>query len=254
MRALTRLLLVSAAVTVGVTARPRVAGAQWAVADAGNLVQNTVTAAKTAQMVLQVAQQIQIMQQQLQYQLQTLKSIDPTSFNGIMQLFNQGQFTFQMLQGDISSMGYSLGAVNHNFSTLFPKNPSQWRQVRYADFDGYYSNWNTEITSSSLAAARAQSGLDAVDKNNRAIVQILSQSNNSSSGEVRQLQLINQQLALIHGEIASVVQNLATMGRVVSNWAAASAGEKLLTREAAQRRLDNYTSRGAPSRRLQHLP
>ena len=126
--------------------------------------------------------------------------------------------------------------------------------MRYADFDGYYSNWNTEITSSSLAAARAQSGLAAVDKNNRAIVQILSQSNSSSSGEVRQLQLVNQQLALIHGEIASVVQNLATMGRVVSNWAATSAGEKLLSREAAQRRLDNYTSRGAPSRRLQHLP
>ena len=76
----------------------------------------------------------------------------------------------------------------------------------------------------------------------------------AANGEVRQLQLINQQLALIHARLGDLVQNIATMGRITATMAASAAGEKLLLREAKLRRRDGYTSRGKPSHVLTQLP
>ena len=50
------------------------------------------------------------------------------------------------------------------------------------------------------------------------------------------------------------MQNLTTMGRVLSNWAASSVGEKMLGRESKQRRIEGYTNRGKPARVLNTLP
>ena len=137
--------------------------------------------------------------------------------------------------------------MNGNFNRLFPKNQNQWKNVRSSDFSTYYDNWNNEITTSSLAAIRAQTAVSTLDANNAAIQKILLAANSASTGEIRQLQLANQQLALIHTELASLVQNLSTVGRVITEWTAASTGEQMMERERASRRLQNYTSRGAPS-------
>lgn len=246
------LLATIALVAVALTG-PR-AHAQMPVTDHSNLIQNIRTALQTYQLVQNTAQQIQIMQSQLQYQLQTLRSINPASFGGVLALLNQGTLTYAMLQGDLSTIGYTVNSVNRNFNRLFPKSQSQWQSVRYSDFNGYYDNWNNEITTSSQAAVRAQSSISSIDANNRAIQNILTAANSSSTGQVRQLQLVNQQLALIHTELASLVQNLATVGRVITDWTAASTAEQMMSRERGRRRLDNYTYRGAPSRVLNHLP
>lgn len=230
------------------------AHAQAPVVDHSNLVQNIRTALQTAQLVQNTGQQIQMMQAQLQYQLQNLKSISPTSFGNMLALLNQGTLTYAMLQGDLSTMGYTVRTVNNNFNRLFPKSQTQWKSVRYNDFNGYYDNWNNEITTSSQAAFRAQSAVSTLDANNRAIQNILIAANNSSTGEIRQLQLVNQQLAVIHTELASLVQNLTTVGRVITEWTAASTGEQMMERERGRRRLDNYTSRGAPAQVLNRFP
>lgn len=230
------------------------AHAQWAVVDAANLLQNTLTAAKAVQTVANTYTQIERLKDQINNQLQTLKGLDIKSFSDLKQAIAQSQMSYDVLRGDIQSINYNVSDVNRNFNQVFPKDQKQWKSVRYADFDGYYDRWGGEITSSSLAASRAQASIATLDRNNEAIATILANANTSNTGEVRQLQLINQQLALIHTELVTVVQNLATTGRVLSNWAAASVGEKMLNREAASRRLDNYTSRGKPSRRLQQLP
>jgi P-type conjugative transfer protein TrbJ len=232
----------------------RGAAAQIAVVDHVNLVQNVRTALQTAQLVENTAQQLQVMEAQLQYQLQNLKTINPSSIAGLLALLNETQLTFSTLQGDISSIGYTVRTVDGNFNRLFPKTQSQWRNVRYSDFNNYYDNWNTEITASSQAAMRAQTAIATLDANNAAIARILLAANSASTGEIRQLQLANQQLALIHTELASLVQNLATIGRVVTEWTAASTGEQMMERERARRRLQNYTNRGAPSRILNRFP
>ena len=246
----TRWFLLSCVLLVSAT---RSAEAQWAVADAANLVQNTMTALKTAQTVVNTLQQIELMKSQIQNQLQTLRSIDPTTITGLQQLLSAGQLTFSMIQNDVSSIRFDIADVNRDFAKLFPKSQSQWQSVQYSDFNGYYDRWNGEITASSLAASRAQGSIAGLDANNRAIASILA-SSRDATGEVRQLQLANQQLALIHTELVSLVQNLATMGRVTSDWAAASVGENMIARERARRRLDGYTSRGKPARTLNRLP
>lgn len=234
----------SAAMVLVGTARP--GRAQVAVHDASNLIQTTSTALATARMVQGMIQQIQLMQQ-------TLQSIDPRSFAGLETLLMQGQMDYRMLTSDVDALGFVLTGVSRSFDGIFPKDKSAWQSVRYSDYDNYYTRWNAEITASAQISARAQSAMSLVENNNRAVAAILSQSA-AAAGEIRQLQLINQQLALIHSRLGDLVQNIATMGRVMTEMAASSAGEKLLRRQAKQRRLDDYTNRGRPSSRLNRLP
>lgn len=231
-------------VAVLVTATP--ARSQWAVVDASNLIQTTATAISTAKTVDNMIQQVELMRQ-------TLATLDPASFAGLRNLLDRGQLSYAALSQDISTLGFALSDVNSRFDSLFPKDKSAWRNARYADYDDYYAGWNAEITGSAKLAARAQSTVLTVEANNQTVAGILSQSG-SANGEIRQLQLINQQLALIHARLGDLVQNIATMGRITSTMAAGAAGEKLLLREAKLRRRDNYTDRGRPAQILTRLP
>jgi P-type conjugative transfer protein TrbJ len=249
-----RIHQVIAAIALAVTvAAEHRADAQMAVADAGNLVQNTATALSTAQTVLNTLHQLETMRDQLRYQLQSLQSINPTTFSGLQALLFQSQLTYNMLQGDLRTVGYNVQTVSTNFNRLFPKDAQRWRGVRYSDYDGYYTEWHREITASSEAAVRSQTSVANLDATNRQVATILNQAQ-GAAGEVRQLQLINQQLAIIAGHLATLVQNLATMGRVVAEWSASSSGEKLLERDARHRRLEGYRDRGRPPQRLNRLP
>ena len=242
------------ATVLAVAVLPRLGDAQMAVVDHSNLIQNIKTALQTAQLVTTTANQLQVMEAQLQYQLENLKTINPASISGLLTVINQTQMTFNMLQGDLNSIGYTANVVNSNFNRLFPKNQNQWQSVRYSDFNGYYDNWHAEITTSSQAAIRAQTAVATIDANNAAMQRLLIAANSSSTGEIRQLQIANQELALIHTELASAVQNLTTLGRVMTDMAAAATGEQEMTRERARRRLQNYTYRGPPSNALRSLP
>ena len=155
-------LLVGLSLFVGKTG-----SAQLAVTDAGNLVQTTSTALATARM-------LQSMLQQLAYMRQSLASIDPRSFSGLENLLIQGQMDYQMLAGDVQSLGFMLGDVNRGFDRLFPKDKNAWHGARYSDYDSYYGQWNAEVTASAKVAARAQSAMAQVEVNNRAVAQSLS--------------------------------------------------------------------------------
>jgi len=147
--------LVAASVFTAIVAAAPRARAQIPVTDAGNLAQNIITAAKTAQTVVNTYQQIQQLQTQIQNQLQMLRSIDPTTFAGLQALLSQGQFTYAMLQGDLASIGYNVASVNRSFDQLFPRSQAQWRNARYSDFGNYYDRWNGEVTTASKAAVQS---------------------------------------------------------------------------------------------------
>lgn len=238
--------LIGCAVVVAASGVCHRAQAQVAVLDGSNLVQTTATALSTAQMVSNTIQQINLMRQ-------TLETVNPTTFAGLQTLLNQSQLTYRTLTNNVTALGFALQTVNNSFDAIFPRDKNAWHAARYSDYDRYYGGWNAEITASAKLAARAQSSIMVVEGNNQAIANILSQSA-AASGEVRQLQLINQQLALIHGRLGDLVQNIATMGRITATMAASSAGEKLLVREAKLRRRDGYTNRGQAPRVLNRLP
>ena len=239
-------VLLSCAFAVGIALTGASARAQWAVLDASNLVQTTETAISTAKTVDNMIQQVNLMKQ-------TLETLDPSSFSSLRSLLARGQITYAALSQDISALGFALSDVNSRFDTVFPKDKAAWSGAHYADYDNYYAGWNAEITGSAKLAARAQSAVLTVESNNQTVADILSQSN-AANGEIRQLQLINQQLALIHARLGDLVQNIATLGRITANMAASSASEKLLLREAKLRRRDNYTDRGHPAQILTRLP
>jgi P-type conjugative transfer protein TrbJ len=247
----TRLLM--ATVVAGLLGLARPAHAQWAVLDGSNLAQQVIHIAKTAQLVYNTYTEIDNQKKQIDNQLQSLKSIDPTTFSGLMALMDQGKLTYAMIRNDVDSLGFSVNEINRDFDGLFPRDKTKWKSVQYSDYDNYYTRWNTEITASAKAADRAQASITAVEDNNAQIAKILAQAQ-AASGEVRQLQLINQQLALIHKELGALVQNLGTASRVNANMAASSAGEKMLEREAGSRRRDGYTNLGKPSQALKRLP
>jgi P-type conjugative transfer protein TrbJ len=246
--------LIIATIIAAAAVAERRAAAQTPVVDHSNLLQNVKTALQTAQLVINTANQLDVMKAQLQYELQNLKTIDPTSISGLLSYINQVQMTFATLQGDISSIGYTAAAVSNNFNRLFPKNQRQWQSVPYSAFNTSYDNWHAEITASSLAAVRAQTAISTLDANNAAIQRALLTANNASTGQVQQLQIVNQQLALIHTELANLVQNLSALGRVVTDYVAASTGEQEMSRERTRRRLQNYTYRGPAVPTLTHLP
>lgn len=248
-----RSLILATLVAVALGPVP-LAWAQTPVVDHSNLLQNIKTALQTAQLVINTADQLQIMKMQLEYQLQNLKTIDPKSIPGLLGYLNQVQTTFATLQGDINSIGYTANVVSGNFNRLVPKNQKGWQSVPYSTFNTSYDNWNAEITASSLAAARAQTVVATLDANNAAIQKALLAANSGSSGEIQQLQIINQQLALIHTELANLVQNLATLGRVVTDYVAFSTANDEMSRERTRRRLQNYTYRGPPVPTLSHVP
>lgn len=242
-----------ALVVLGALAVPRRGHAQFAVVDAGNIAQSILTAANTARTAANTLEQLQQMKMQVQYQLQALQSIDPRTLNGILALIDQSNLTYAMIRSDVGSLGFTVQEINRDFDGLFPRDKTKWQSVRYSDYDTYYTRWNSEITASSKSADRAQASVEFVENNNRAVADILAKAQ-VATGEVRQLQLINQQLALIHQELGALVQNLATAGRVNANMAASAAGEKMLTREAKLRRRDGYTNLGRPAQTLHHLP
>ena len=233
-------------VVAGLVGARAPARAQVAVHDVSNLVQTTAAALSAAQMVSNMIQQINLTKQ-------TLETVNPTTFSGLETLLSEGQLTYNTLTNNVTALGFALQAVNSSFDRIFPKDKNVWHAARYSDYDTYYGGWNAEITASAKLAARAQSSVLLVQGNNQAVARILSQSA-AANGEVRQLQLINQQLALIHARLGDLVQNIATMGRITATMAASAAGEKLLLREAKLRRRDGYTSRGKPSHVLTQLP
>jgi P-type conjugative transfer protein TrbJ len=222
------------------------ARAQLAVVDGSNLVQTTATALSTARTVSNMIQQVNLMRQ-------TLQTINPATFAGLEALLTQGQLDYRMLTYDVNALGLALRDVNTGFDRIFPRDKTAWHSARYSDYDRYYGTWNAEITASAKLAERAQSSVLLVETNNRAVATILAQAA-VANGEVRQLQLINQQLALIHARLGDLVGNIATLGRVTASMAASSAGEKLLLREAKLRRRDGYTNRGQAPRILNRLP
>jgi len=241
-----RLLLVSV-FTCGLHAEVR---AQLAVADASNVVQTTATAINTARQVEQMAQQLRQMETQLKNQVESLKTLDPTTFGGVERALAQTTSLFSTLQSDASLIQWDLQRVGNDFDTLFPKT---WKGARFSEFDKYYGKWNGQITSSSKASVQAQAQITNLQAANRAAADALSESRDAK-GEVRQLQLLNQQLAVLQTQLATLITNISTMGRVTSAMAAASAGEKEIGREIETQRAANYTKMGAPAQTFSKLP
>ncbi len=175
--------------------------------------------------------------------MQTMLSrLDPASYNALLALITDTQLSYNELVNGVNSIGYTLQGVNADFKMTFP---TDFSKTAIADFDAHYGEWQSQIWSSTLVAARAQSVLSTLRHNADNAANIMANSA-SASGEVAQLQAVVQMLGVMQSQSNSLIMSLATTGRVIATNASVSASERQLAREKKRRNLQNYTKRGAP--------
>jgi P-type conjugative transfer protein TrbJ len=233
-------------------ARARDANAQAAVFDASTFGQSLATALNTANQVKQFADQLANMRQQLQYEMQALKTLDPASLSSVLNLYNQSMFTYNNFQADASSIGFGVANVNASYNKLFAK-PAAIKSAQAADYENMYGLWQVELQNSSQTAIRAQANAGQLQQNAAATQKILAASR-GADGEVRQLQLVVQSLAVIQSQLTTLTETISTAERVNATAAAATATEKIIAREQARRSRDQYRNLGRPVTVLKKLP
>jgi P-type conjugative transfer protein TrbJ len=212
--------------------------------------------AELIQQGITVMNQLRQLEAQVQLAKQTVKQLDPRGFNGISSLldaYNNTRYTMQSITGQVKAIRYTIAEVNNDFNRLFPRDRNGWRGTSANQANARYDEWNSEITGASLVAMRAQTRLSDVEALNAQAALALA-SSRAADGEVRQLQALNQQLAIVQTQMSALIQLLSTGSRVTADLAASSAGEKMMTREAKSRRRENYKNKGAPPRKLTRLP
>jgi conjugal transfer/entry exclusion protein len=171
-----------------------------------------------------------------------LSALDPHSFQSLYDLVDDLSLGYDALTSGIQSVGYTLASVNARFQKEFPSNLSK---VPFAQFDGLYGQWQNEILAASQVAERAQTTLSRLASDAASAHAVLAHSA-AAAGEVGQLQSVVQMLGLMQSQNGTLIQTLATTGRVLASTAASSASERQLSREKKKRNLANYTSRGSP--------
>lgn len=169
-----------------------------------------------------------------------LSQLDPASANAVLGLINDTTFNYQSLVGDIQSLGYTLQAVNADFASTFP---TDYSKTPASSFAPIYDEWQAQIWSSALVAARTQGVLSTIHQNADEAAMVLAASA-SSSGQVAQLQAVVQMLGIVESQNNSLLQSLATTGRVIAMTASTGASDRQLARERKKRNLAGYTNRG----------
>ncbi len=252
-----RILVVVSALGFAILA-PRDARAQWAVVDASNLIQNTTTAINSVRQVLQLIEMVRATKQQLEYQLQNVKSLvqtRPGSLQELIDFYDNANMAYRSLVANVDSISWNVRQVDSDFQRLFPKDKAGWRAVPSNQFDARYTAWSSELTSSALIGMRSQTQLESMERANQRVRLILDQQVlTRDAGEVRLLQSIAQILGVMQSQISTIVQLLSTSGRILAGMAASSAGNDMLTREAKKRRRDGYLNRGRPPKTLTRMP
>ncbi len=213
------------------------------VIDIAGLTQNVITAVQTVQEVKNSFDSIG-------NQLQSLRSLDPSSFRQIETLVSDNFQEINTLLANIQGIGFSVGNIAAQYDQLFQAN---WSNVSPNDYGNFYQNWSDELSSSAKAAMEAQAVVGNTQRVNNEVMRILADSA-AENGEVRQLQAQNQMLAALSAQLNGITGALTTAGRVTATAAASDAAEQSIASDQANRVRQGYTDRGAPRNVLGQLP
>jgi type IV secretion system protein TrbJ len=164
--------------------------------------------AQLVQTYTQIKQQVDTIKRHSEYWQQTLKNLDPTSFNQVLGLYNQGRYTYDSLVADAQSIGYGLQTLDQNFRRLFPSE-RDLKNARYSDYDQMYAGWQSELHSSAQVAMRAQANA-AQPRENALAAQGLVNASRSAEGQVQQLQAIVQMLAVVQSQLTTLTQTIVS--------------------------------------------
>ena len=169
-----------------------------------------------------------------------LTGLESGSFEGLANFLTTFARSYNQLTSGVNAMSYRMHAIDSEFKQLYP---TDTRSVAFEQHAQYYNNWNQEVLSAAQIASRQQTVIETLDDTATKLKDILDQSR-SASGEVAQLQLIVQTLGMMHTQLTSIDQTLATTGRVLSDMAATSASGGQLSLSKKANSLSGYTDKG----------
>ncbi len=225
--------------------------AAWPVIDAANLSRNTITSLQTIQDVAHQVTQIQNQIRQYEAMLQTLQSLDSQAFNQVKSLLQSQTDEYNQLFNDLNSIGYSLGQIDSEFNQLFPQG-TDWNTIDFSQFEGYFQNWNQELSESAKTAMEAQTLVSKTQQYNDEVNDILSRSM-GADGEVRQLQAQNQMMGILSQQLGDLTGNLAASGRLTATLAAQAAAKEDASAEFKRRMVNGYGGERTDHRPSQSL-
>lgn len=210
---------------------------------AGILAEAIAEVSNLSSMLTQILEEAQLMKTML-------SGLDPTSFSSLTAFLRTAEATAAGLTVGVRSMSYSLGRVDTEFQQIFPADPSGETASQRARV---MAGWSREILAASQIASRQQAAIGTLG-DSAAKVQDLALQSQTAPGERAQLQLIVQTLAILHTQLSTIHQTLATTGRVLTDMGAASASERQLSQAKKQNSLSNYTWKGDSVRVPTEMP
>ncbi len=206
----------------------------------GDVAELAAILAETVSQGITLGEQLSQLSAQVTLMRQALARLDASSYASILSLINNTELDYSTLVHDVNSVGFTLTSVNAEFRQAYP---SDFSAIAMGDLGSTYGKWQDDIWASTLVAARAQSVLSTLRDNTSNAAAILA-SSQTAEGTVAQLQSVVQILGVMQSQTNSLIQSLATTGRVVATTAATTASERQLSLEKKKRNLAGYTKRG----------
>jgi len=217
-----------------------------------NLGQSIMQVMQAMMQVLNQLDQLKRMKEQIDNQVRELDTLYVSSWAELTTLLVEQLNELNQLLGKLTIIKYRSETIQNEFDSLFPKD-AEWKTVSGAAYGSYVSRWHDELLNAALTSMDSQSHLTRLLKRNGQIASLLAQSE-GADGVVRQLQVVNELLALTAGHITDLASALITTSRMTSTATAMQASQERMAREAASRARKNYTYKGKAPRRLKELP
>lgn len=186
---------------------------------------------QTAAIDLDIGTQITNEIQSLQYQLKQLQTLtDVSSFDSANKNLNSQLNQLNSILNSVKGINYQLGDIDAQFKKLFPTD-TEWSKKSMDDYSNYLQQWSGELQNASSTAMQTQSVISNVQMNNQQVQQILSQSKDSTNGEVTELQSMNQMLSVIQNQLGDLTSTTAASSRLAATAAAEAQSQQDEERE-----------------------
>lgn len=208
--------------------------------------------AQNVQQVARAVTQIQNQITQINQMSQSLQSIGNSQYSDISNGLNTQLTQMRNTLGRLSSISQSVATIEGEFRTLFPDENS-WQNYDYSAHQNTLKTWSTEIDNATIEAFEAQA-ITSRAASNVAQVQALLAQSQLADGEVRQLQLMNQNMAVLSQQMNDSLQLLTANGRLQALETARQAKSREAARTLKTRMLNNLGTATYDAPVRTHLP
>lgn len=229
----TRLLALAVAAFIAVMPA---AHAQWAVIDVTNLVQNTMTAARTLE---QINNQVRQLQNQAQSLINQARNLASLPFNVVNQL-RANLATTQQLIAQAQGLAFQVQSMDQQFARLYPQ---QYAATVSGDqmYQDAHQRWQNTLNGLQTAMQMQAQVSQNVTDDQGVLTDLVGQSQ-SATGALQAMQATNQLLALQAKQSIQTQQLQLTQGRATSLELARQAAAVERGREVTRRFLGTGTA------------